>query len=381
MKAFKRTLQETVFASGMEFYNAMLSDIQQACHSIDLEMYIFSKDMIGDKFVESLVAAARRGVKIRILVDGFGSANWKRSYSKKLSAAGIHSKIYHPIPWRLTQLRNSTSTKPWLIKWLYLLLNFNKRDHRKMMLVDKHIAYVGSFNISRSHIAKSIGGKGWHDIGVRVSGADMKDVMNAFEYCFTHRPIKERIRETFSSIKHGSSFRLNFSLQRRRVLYKDFIKRIRRARNRIWITNAYFVPQKKLLKQLRDAALRGVDVKILLPNKSDVFIMPWASHSFYNTLLNGGVKIYEYLPSVLHAKALIIDNWAQIGSSNLNHRSLLHDLEVDVCLQTANAKDAIVQQFQTDICHARPITRSTWIKRPLYQRFLGRAMLYIKYIM
>jgi cardiolipin synthase len=373
-------LQEHVFSRGMDYFNAMLSDIQQACATIDLETYIFANDVIGDKFVESLIAAANRGVRVRIIVDGFGSPTWQSKYKNKLEINGVHSKIYHPLPWRPRQLSSATSTKQGISKWIYLLFNFNKRDHRKFMLVDDKIAYVGSFNISRSHIAKAIGGRGWRDLGVKVTGADTEELKNAFDYCYYHRPIKERIREIFLKIKNKSPFRLNYSIQRRRILYKDFIKKINRAKEKIWLTNAYFVPQNRLIRQLRAAAERGVDVKILLPNKSDVFIMPWASHAFYNKLLNGGVTIYEFLPEVLHAKAVIIDNWCQVGSSNLNHRSLLHDLEVDVVLHTKSAKDKLMDLFKNDIRHARQITKAKWTKRPFYQRFLGRIVLYVKYI-
>ena len=355
-----RKIHEHIFSRGMDYYNAMLSDIQQACHSIDLETYIFENDIIGDRFIESLIAAANRGVKVRVLVDGFGTPNWNTQYGKKLERHGIKSKIYHPVPWKLRQLSKSTTKKPWLIKWVYLLLNLNKRNHRKNMMVDGQVVYIGSFNISRSHIEKAIGGRGWHDIGVKISGADMSELQKAFEYCYYHRPIKERIRETFSRLKSHSSFRLNYSIQRRRILHKDFIKRIKRSKNIIWIANAYFVPDGRLLRQLRLAALRGVDVKILLPNKSDVFIMPWASHAFYNRLLKGGVTIYEYLPGMLHAKTVIIDDWSQVGSSNLNHRSLLHDLEADVCLQTESAKEQLSEQFKTDIRHAQLISKESW---------------------
>ena len=154
-----------------------------------------------------------------------------------------------------------------------------------------------------------------------------------------------------------------------------------KAKERIWLTHAYFLPDNFLLKTLKMAAARGVDVKILLPKKSDVFIMPWASETFYRSLIESGVEIYEYLPSVLHAKILIIDDWVSIGSSNLNHRSLLHDLEVDVSLQTQQAKAQVCEQFCEDIKKSDQVSLCDWSQRPWYRRFLGQLVLYVKYVL
>ncbi|GAH09354.1 unnamed protein product, partial [marine sediment metagenome] len=153
-----------------------------------------------------------------------------------------------------------------------------------------------------------------------------------------------------------------------------------RCKQRIWITNAYFVPDNVLLKRLRDAANNGIDVRILLPKKSDVMVMPWASSTFYYRLLKSGVKIFEYLPSMLHAKSLIIDNWALIGSSNLNHRSLLHDLEADIMLKSTESIKQLESDFLNDLTQSREVELDSWhIIRPLRQRLVGRMVLYMKY--
>ena len=158
------------------------------------------------------------------------------------------------------------------------------------------------------------------------------------------------------------------------------LRKIITCRHRIWITNAYFVPDNFLLRRLKEAAGSGVDVRILLPRKSDIAYMPWASSTFYFNLLKAGVRIFEYLPSVLHAKTLVLDDWALIGSSNLNHRSLLHDLEVDVLLSDSEPINCLAKQFLLDLENASEISLSSWQKhRPRYQRWLGRLLLYVKY--
>ena len=138
-------------------------------------------------------------------------------------------------------------------------------------------------------------------------------------------------------------------------------------------------PDDFLLKKLKDAAEKGIDVRILLPQTSDVRLVNWTAAMFYRSLLKHGVRIFEYLPGVLHAKTLIIDDFVTVGTSNLNHRSLLHDLEVDVNLQQEQAKMLISEQFLNDLTQAREVDITTWQKRPLYKRIIGYFMLYTKY--
>ena len=186
--------------------------------------------------------------------------------------------------------------------------------------------------------------------------------------------------EIFRHVREDPPIRLNYTWHRRRILYKNLLRKISQCKNRIWIMNAYFVPDNFLLKKLKDAAISGLDVRILLPSKSDVVMMPWASSTFYYSLLKSGVRIFEYLPGMLHAKSLILDEWMLVGSSNLNHRSLLHDLEVDINITTPTAKATLVQQFLNDLKHSREISLNSWKKmRPRCQRTLGRLVLYLKY--
>src|SRR3989344_6416821 len=147
---------------------------------------------------------------------------------------------------------------------------------------------------------------------------------------------------------------------------------IEKCQKRIWMTNAYFVPDNFLLKALVDAADTGVDVRIILPKKSDLRFMTWASATFHENLLKAGIRIFEYVPSILHAKTLIIDDWVLVGSSNMNYRSLLHDLEVDINVASLTAKKTLEQQFLTDQQACKEIFLKQWMQRPLRQRIMGR---------
>ncbi|WP_425319515.1 phospholipase D-like domain-containing protein [Candidatus Coxiella mudrowiae] len=372
--------QETVFTEGQKHFDALLSDIAKAKHSIDLETYLFHNDTLGKRIALELAEAAKRGVKVRVMVDGAGSPLWSTNFARFLEEAGVKTKVFHPFPWQLWDWSRSIVKLPSLIKWIYLILKINFRNHRKVCIIDKEIAYIGSLNISKYHLSPEEGGDGWRDTSVRLTGTDLKELIKAFNVAWYHRTIKERLREIFRQIRKDPLIRLNYTRHRRRILYKNLLRKMANCTRRIWITNAYFVPDNFLLKRLKDSARSGIDVRILLPRKSDIAMMPWASSTFYYSLLKAGVRIFEYLPSMLHAKSLIIDDWMVIGSSNLNHRSLIHDLEADIHINSNEAKRTLEQQFLEDLKNSREVSLDSWqTLRPRSQRLMGRLVLYIKY--
>lgn len=370
---------ENIISDCQSYYNKLIEDINGAKVSIDLETYIFSTDPIGQKIAEALATAAKRGVKVRVLVDGAGTPVWGSTLTRLLETSGVKTRIFHPFPWRLWQWSRSVVRVPTILKAIYLLLKINSRNHRKVCIIDNDIAYIGSLNICQSHLDKEQWGESWRDIAVRLNGTELGELAFAFEAAWNHMPIQERLHEIFRHINKNPVFRLNNTRHRRRILYKNLLRRISQCKERIWITNAYFVPDTFLLKKLEKAAQRGVDVRILLPKKSDVFIMPWASATFYYRLVHSGVRVFEYLPTMLHAKSLILDDWVTIGSSNLNHRSLLHDLEVDVNIRFPESKQLIAQQFLEDLKKAREVQLNDWMKRPYHQRIFGHMALFLKY--
>lgn len=373
--------QEQVFVDGSVHFESLIKDIDLASSSIDLETYLFQKDHLGIQVADALARAAARGVVVRVMVDGAGSPYWTTGFARRLERAGAVTKVFHPFPWQLWNWSRSVVKLPMVLKWIYFLLKANFRNHRKVCIIDGKISYIGSLNISKCHLDKAQGGDGWRDTSVRLEGVELAELNKAFDAAWNHRTIKERLRETFKQVRQDPAIRLNYTRHRRRILYKHLLRRISQCKKRIWITNAYFVPDNILLKRLKDAARSGVDVRILLPQKSDVLMMPWASSTFYYRLLHAGVRIFEYLPSVLHAKTLILDDWMLVGSSNLNHRSLLHDLEADITVKSEKGKSSLVKKFYEDLDHSREISLSSWhLQRPLRQRFMGRLVLYIKYL-
>ena len=371
--------EEQIFFDGMHYFSTLLADIEQAQQSIQLETYIFSLDILGKKIITALTNAAKRGIDVKLLVDGAGTPHWGEPAATNLEKAGAETRVFHPFPWRLWQWSRSHIKTPSLLKLIYLLLKINARNHRKVCIIDNKIAYIGSFNVSQQHLSEKHAGGGWRDTGIRLENIDLKDLLQAFESTWNHLPIHERIRHFFRHIRTNPIIRLNNTWHRRRILYKNLLRRMKNCKQRIWITNAYFVPDNFLLRRLREAARLGIDVRILLPQKSDVAFIPWASYAFYAKLLKSGARIFEYKLGILHAKTLIIDDWMTIGSSNLNHRSLWHDLEVDVNVRLPQSKHLLEQQFLLDLQNAEDISLENWQKHPWYQHLIGRFLLYIKY--
>jgi cardiolipin synthase A/B len=372
---------EQLFFSGYDYFKSLLDSINQAVHRIDLETYIFLQDSLGQKITEALRNAAQRNVKIRLLIDGAGTPNWDSTIAKQLEQHGIQNRVFHPFPWRSWQWSLSKIKAPFLKKFLYLLFHVNSRNHRKICIIDDKIAYIGSFNI-RGNYFNTEPQETWRDTGVCLQNIDLASLNEAFLSAWHHFPFKNRLRSIpngFRAINAESTIRLNNTRHRRRFLYKNLLRKIEFAKRRVWITNAYFVPDDFLLRRLKAAAQKGLDVRILLPKKADIYFMPWASSFFYQTLLKSGIRIFEYLPKLLHAKTVIIDDWMLVGSSNLNHRSLLHDLEVDVNVQTDKAKRILEQQFLDDLQHTEEIFLHTWQNRPLHQKIIGRLVLYLKH--
>ena len=371
---------ETIIIDGGVYFDSLIKDIQQAQNSVLLETYIFQRDTLGKRVIEALAGAARRGIQVRVMVDGAGTPWWSTQFARTLEKAGAMTKVFHPFPWQLWNWSRSRIRTSLLINWIYLLFKINSRNHRKICLIDGKIAYVGSMNISKCHLSLARGGDNWRDTSLRLAGSDLTDLYRAFDLAWDHLPMTERLREAFRQVRRNPAIRSNHTRHRRRILYKNLLRKMSICRRHIWITNAYFVPDNFLLKRLQEAAHAGVDVRILLPRKSDVAIMPWASTAFYFNLLKAGVRIFEYLPGILHAKTLLLDDWALIGSSNLNHRSLLHDLEVDILLSDPLSIQTLEEQFLTDLDNSREISLARWhILRPRHQRWLGRLLLYLKY--
>lgn len=371
--------KETILINGA-YFKALLTDISAAKTSIDLSTFIFNTDSLGSQVAIALSKASERGVKVRLLIDGMGARLTNMDLIDMMRKAGVDVRFFHPLPWRLWQVTQAAHVPTSFIKKiLYLFAKINSRNHRKLCVIDREIIYISSANIDKCHLQKEDDGAGWRDTSVRITGVDTSYLEYAYERAWQRFSINERLAMRFRNNGAPSVFHFNFTRGQRRRNYKQLLLRIAQSQKRIWITNAYFVPDSFLLQALIDASQRKVDVRILLPGATDVITSSLLTSTFYESLLKKGVSIYEYLRSVLHAKILIIDDWYSIGSSNLNYRSMKHDLEADVTIQSLEAKKILEQQFLIDLKESRQIDLTYLKKNSWLKSFFGRMLLFVRY--
>ena len=366
---------ERVFHGAREFYDAVLKDVERARETLDLEVYIFDDDEVGRRVQRALEAAARRGVTVRVLADGFGSRGWGRRFVPGLLEAGVDARLYRPMPWLF--LRMGAYRIPSLARILGLFGTLTRRNHRKVWIIDGHIAHVGSINVTAKHLAEVPGASAWRDTAVRVEGEPVAELqwgfLRAWSGSWRFRPV-EVLRSKLATPRAPSGLvRLNDSRRARRSLNLDLVRRMAAARERIWITNPYFIPAPRMVARLCQAAHRhGADVRLLVPQHPDVPLVRWVTATFYDVLLRSGVRIFEYIPAVLHAKIVQIDAWTTVGSSNLDDFSLLHNLEVDLVITDADARSSVDRQFALDLAQSEEITLASLHERPWLDAVAGR---------
>lgn len=339
---------EVLFDQAAPFFEQLIDSINQARLSVWLEFYIFSYDNLGKRVIQALHRAVERGVEVRVLIDGIGSSETSDQSLKAMSDAGIAVKIFHPLPWQLNKHRWSLSPGSSLGKLFYLIRAINQRDHRKLCIVDHQTLWTGSFNISQKHLNEEAGGENWRDYGLRVTGTGVAEIAENYAALWQYQRPK---------LRHGlfKYYWNNLNALARRRKNRLLVEHIRSAQQRIWITSAYFSPSPRVLKALKQAGRRNLDIRLLVPKKSDVRFFPLLTASYYSDLLRSGIRVYEYGPRFLHAKALLLDAFCLVGSTNFNHRSFLHDLELDIVLHTDGSKQQLEACFLHDLNQATEV--------------------------
>lgn len=347
-----------IFHSGDDYYHNLVQDIRNAQHSITIESYIFAIDKLTETVLNELSAARNRGCIVKIVVDGFGSYTHIPSLDRQCKLRGIEMRVFHPFPYPLFLVRKKISEFSTSLG--FFLKHFNRRNHRKITIIDEKRAYLGSLNFTQDHCESLVGPKAWRDTGVCVEGPEIKQLVLDFKITY----MRTYVKGLFNWVGHWtkntnpkrSLLRLNTTQRMRRRLYKDLLARVNKAESRIYLTTAYFLPKRSLLRTLFRASQRGVDIKIIIPGKSDVPMVKWAAFNIMRFLIKKGLPIFEYQPRILHAKTMIIDNEAFIGSFNMNHRSIMHDLEVEIILQDPESLSNMLSQWQEDLKNSKQLS-------------------------
>ncbi len=343
-----------LFIEGDTLYAAMLDAIRGARDSIKLESYIFADDEIGRWFAEALGERARAGIQVQVIIDAAGSLFWaSRRLEKTLKRDGVEVHWFHRWSWREPS-------------------RYNRRNHRKLLVVDSRVGFLGGFNIHRENSHEIYGERRWRDTHVEVHGRlarNLEILFDAFWRGQRRRYPVMRSREGNLITNHS---------RRGRLLLRDlYAARFAIARQRVWLTTPYFVPDSHTQRSLMAAARRGVDVRVLVPRKSDMRLPQWAARAAYANLLNADVKIYEYLPRVLHAKTMVIDGiWSSVGTANIDYRSFFLNYELTLTIKNPEFAAVLEVQFLDDLKQSERIFHARWAQRG----WLGRALEFIGWL-
>jgi len=375
--------QEMAIINGDVWFNEIIAAIDGAQRSVTLEIYMLENDGTGLAIIDALKRAGERGVDIRLIVDGSGSAGFVWNLAPELYQSRVTVRVFHPMPAQVLSPAFRHGSR--VGNLLRLIPHINRRDHRKVCIIDEQAAFVGSFNLCDVIRPSLRGEEHWREAGARVAGAGLPELVQAFDHSWERswrfhrrglRPRRVWVRRRPSAAPTGL-VRLNHRIAVRQRNWRDLLRRIDAARTRVWIAAAYFVPPPRLLRALSRAAKRGVEVHLLMSRRSDIAVMPWVAEFCWRDLLKDRVQVHLYEPGFVHAKVLFIDQWLCVGSSNLNMRSFLHDLEADVVLSSASSREKIEQAFTEGFAKSTLACRDD-APIPLYQWLITRCVLLLR---
>lgn len=358
-------------------YESMMEAIAGARDHINVETYIFDDEEVGQRFADVLIARQRDGVQVNLIRDSVGTITTPDEFFTRLSDAGINVLEFNPI-------NPLTAKAGWEV---------NQRDHRKIMIIDGRIAFLGGINIASVYAGsfsadfnvRSGTVLPWRDTDLRLEGPVVAELQKLFIEAWNQQhgaplaarhyfpPLQPKGKEVVRAI--GSSPEDPYSL-----IYVTLISALRSAQSEIWLTNGYFAPDPQLLAALKDAVKRGVDVRLLLPGHTDSWLVFYAGRAYYHELLEAGVKLYLRRDALLHVKSAVIDGvWSTVGSTNLDWRSFLHNYEVNAVVLGNDFGDRMRAAFLADLAQSRQLTLEQWRRRGLDERakeVLGRLWEY-----
>ena len=343
-----------IYAFGVRLYEDMIQEIERAEREIFIGTFIWKGDEVGRRFVDALARKAREGVSVYVVFDGLANAFVPPSF--KRFPKEIHTLDFRPLtgPKRLLNPRNVF------------------RFHRHVMSVDGEIAFLGGYNIGSLYAA------GWRDTHVRVRGNAVREVDNAFaDFWNSHRtdelpkvdPTRDRDWNPAVRVRRNDPFMRIFPI---RGMYLEAIDR---ANSHVYLTNAYFVPDRALKAHLMDAAKRGVDVQVLVPEQSNHVTADWLARRHFHELLEAGVRIFRYKHIMIHSKTATVDGlWSTIGSANIDRYSMLGNYELNIEVYSKKLAAQMERMFEVDKTNTEELTLEEWENRPLPAKIVEQAL-------
>jgi len=337
-----------LLVDGHAYFPRMLEALELARRHVLLEIYLFESGVIASRFIESLVSAASRGVAVKVLIDDFGAARLLDSDRARLTGAGVDLQFYNPVHLR---------------KWFGNML----RDHRKLLIVDGEVAFVSGTGITDEFDDPKKPTRSWRETAVRISGPVLADWQELFVRVWSRHAAQDLLLPETAPRTEPADMRGRVAIAsplRAQDIRRSLYRRVRDAKQRVWLATAYFVPSRKLLRALKQAVEQGADVRLLLPGRhTDHPAIRHAGRRFYSSLLRHGVRIFEYQPRFLHAKTLLCDQWASIGSSNFDRWNLRWNLEANQEVDDPDFAASVHAMFEADLKVSVEIDKEQWKRR------------------
>jgi cardiolipin synthase A/B len=349
-----------VLTNGEETFHEIMEALKKAKKHIHLEYYIVRDDQLGNEMKDILIQKASEGVEVRFLYDAVGSFRLSDEYIEQLQRAGVRVEAFSPV---------------------YIpILNdkMNYRNHRKIVVVDGTVGFVGGLNIGDEYLGKNEYYGLWRDTHLKLEGEAVKSLQLIFLHDWCYETEEDLVEADYFAEQEalpihtgGVQIIAGGPDNEWDVLKKIFFAMITSARKSIWIASPYFVPDEDILSAIKVAALSGVDVRILVPDRPDKRLVFYASRSYFPELLEAGVKIYEYKKGFLHSKLLIVDaELASIGTANMDMRSFHLNFEVNAFLYQTDSTKKLVADYEQDIIDSQQLMRDKFKKRPFLFRLL-----------
>lgn len=347
-----------IFTNGKKKFDQLMEDMRNAQQYIYLQYYIYSDDKLGNRLLDLLSEKVKEGVQVKVLYDHVGSFSTSNKFFKRMRELGIDAHPFFRVTFR--KLANR-------INW---------RNHRKIAIIDGRIGYIGGMNVADRYVEESPGGRIWRDTHIRLEGPIIESLLYSFAMDWNFMRPDSDVQAIASREYHDAG---NVAMQlvvagpidRWNNLVLCFQKAIASARKRLYIQTPYFLPTDALLKALQGAALSGVDVRIMMPEKTDSVLLGYGSRSYIDDCLKAGIKIYFYLPGMLHAKTMIVDdNFVTTGSVNFDFRSFENNFEGNLMIYSDEINKKMREIFFEDMQSCKKITVTQWRTRPWFSRLM-----------
>lgn len=340
--------QLTLVSGTSQILDAMMRDLTHAHRRVWIESYIVRDDHLGSLLARELGAARLRRADVRLLFDALGSKRTSSRFIDTIRESGVLAEPYRPL-------------RPFLV-------DLFPRDHARIVLLDD-VAYVGGSAWGDEWLPKCDGGEGWHDVCVRLEGPCIADLERIFQQRWLHRATSDAAPPESAIEQHADTTIVADLAQGARRIYEAHVEAVRRAKTRIWLENAYFFPPTRLLTELIAAATRGVDVRVVVPGKTDRRWLHRAGRGEYARWLSGGLSIFEYRGTMMHAKIGVVDDsWCTVGTFNINPVSMSCTNELNVFVRSPRFVSTVAAQILHDAEQSEPVTLSGLARWPRHVR-------------